>query len=172
MLKISDLQQQASVAELEQQLARAREAERQAQKTEAQRQKDWQHAETRFLARAGEEVEECETRSRATIAQAQSEASTVITPDMRVTARAWLRGGLGSPGELLGPDDVLGASDPVAAQLLGVVRAVQQTISKLFDMSAEHFIRSGEPVAVKADTIEVEARRAFLARVRAVAGED
>jgi type IV secretory pathway VirJ component len=85
---------------------------------------------------------------------------------LRQAARAWLRGTLASPGELMPPETVITSADPAAAVLLGTHRLCANLVERMGDDGL-----GAEPAYATADQLETHTWRLFVARVRTLAGE-
>ena len=95
----------------------------------------------------------------------------VVRHTTRRVARAWLHGSLTSTRELLGPEDLMAQEDERAAALLGTARSCAATLERLTSFDNDRFLPVNQPLALRIDACEVAAWGAFVAHIRAPAGE-
>jgi hypothetical protein len=158
-------------AKLREELAAAEEQERAAAKAKEQqrRDRDRQLAALRKEATGAGEAVEQQVAEAIEFAEQNPPAP---TRPQRYAARAFLRGLLTGPDELIGSEVVVSRGEPGLEALLGAFQVARSRTDRFASpMAGESFIGEGDPSLAKLRDAENRAWYEFVARVKAVAGE-
>jgi hypothetical protein len=152
------LLEEARQAEAEQAEALAREAE------EAQRRRASVERET------AADVDALEARLDAEIT-AMRTAEIPADRELRILTRGFLHGFAPRSIKRMPPQDMIAARDAAAAHLLEVARDAELMYDRLTGSWSEVPLAADHPFVLRADAVEIAAWRAFVERVKVIAGE-
>jgi hypothetical protein len=160
----------SKIAELEREIAAEREAEARAEAEAAQAIKTAEAERRRAEAGLGKTIATAEKTATAVLATAAEVADRAPLPALghRLMARRLQLGTLlQAPGDLGGPVGVVLREDGAAHLLYSTLEDTQR-----IRRDAEEQLGPDHPLTARADACECGLWRAFLARLRQVAGED
>jgi hypothetical protein len=159
-----------TVAEAELLLEEARRAEAEQAAALARQAEEEQRRRASVERETAADVDALEERLEAEIAAMRTAE---IPPDreLRVLSRGFLHGFAPRSFKRMPPQDMIAAQDHAAARLLEVAREAELMYDRLTSSWSEAPLALDHPFALRADAVEIAAWRAFVERVRVMAGE-
>jgi hypothetical protein len=159
-----------SVAEAERLLEEARRAEAERAEALVREAEEDQRRRASFERATAADVDALEERLDIELATVRT-AEFPTDREVRALSRGFLHGFTPRSLKRMSPEDAIAAHDDTAASLLELSREADLTYDRLTSNWADVPLPTDHPFALRTDAVELAAWRAFVERVRVMAGE-